>query len=339
MALYGSVDLHSNNSYAAVSDETDKLVKAKRLPNRLEDIDRFFTEYRTGLGDIVIESTYNGYWLMDGLQKLGYGVKLVHMSACAQYSGLKYTDDESDCMWLNRMHRLGVLPTGYVYPRQDRPLRDLLRKRMYLVQTRTGFLNSFKHLLLTWNAVGIRGRAIGALSLEELKQLFPDPVLRAQAVCLWQTIRSLSCQIRNIELLVQAKTKDDPLIQRLCAIRGIGPLLAQVLRLETGEISRFKTHKNYLSYCGLVGSRKLSNQRQKGSGNRHNRNKFLRWAFAEIAIQLIIHEPRVKSYHDRLIRRKGRIIPKAIIGAKIARVVYRILSDASFVYNQELLFK
>lgn len=338
MSLYGSIDLHSNNCFAAVSDDSDKVLKAKKLPNRLEEVGRFFMEYKDQLPEIVIESTYNGYWLMDGLKAMGYGVRLVHVSACQQYSGLKYSDDKSDCLWLNRMNRLKVLPTGYIYPRERRPLRDLLRKRMYLVQTRIGFINSFKQLLQTWNATHIRSDAILGLDLEQLKTLFPDPIIRAQAVCLWQTIQSLSLQARKIELLIKARTKDDPALQRLRTVYGIGPILSWVIQLETGEISRFKSHKNYLSYCGLVDSRRISNQKQKGSGNPYNRNKFLRWAFAEAVITAIARDPKARAFHDRLVRRKGKIVSKAIIAAKMARQVFKLLSDKTFVYNKELLF-
>lgn len=58
-----------------------------------------------------------------------YRVHLANPTAIQQYSGLKYTDDNSDARWLAHLLRLGVLPEGYIYPKEQRPLRDLLRKR------------------------------------------------------------------------------------------------------------------------------------------------------------------------------------------------------------------
>jgi len=77
--------------------------------------------YQTELQGIVVESTYNWYWLVDGLMEQGYKVRLANTAAIQQYEGLKYTDDHSDARWLAHVLRLGVLPEGYIYPRADRP--------------------------------------------------------------------------------------------------------------------------------------------------------------------------------------------------------------------------
>jgi hypothetical protein len=81
------------------------------------------------LQGIVVESTYNWYWLVDGLMDKGHKLHLANTAAIQQYAGLKYTDDNSDVRWLVHILRLGVLPQGYFYPKHDRAVRDLLRKR------------------------------------------------------------------------------------------------------------------------------------------------------------------------------------------------------------------
>jgi len=94
-----------------------------------------------------VESTYNWYWLVDGLMEQGYRVPLANTAAIQQYQGLKYTDDHSDARWLAHLLRLAVLPEGYIYPRAHRPVRDLLRKRSQLVRQRTTHLLSIQNLL------------------------------------------------------------------------------------------------------------------------------------------------------------------------------------------------
>jgi transposase len=66
------------------------------------------------LKGVVIESTYNWYWLVDGLMEARYRVHLANPAAIQQYNGLKYTDDHSDARWLAHLLRLGVLPEGYI---------------------------------------------------------------------------------------------------------------------------------------------------------------------------------------------------------------------------------
>ena len=121
MKLYGGIDLHSNNSVIHLLDENDKLVFKKRVNNDLDLIVSLLQPYAAALQGLVIESTYNWYWLVDGLMESGFKVHLANTAATEQYSGLKHGDDNSDANWLAMMLKLGVLPEGYIYPKKTRP--------------------------------------------------------------------------------------------------------------------------------------------------------------------------------------------------------------------------
>lgn len=337
MKLYGAVDLHSNNSYVAITDEKDKVIKHKRLPNDISEIDGFFQSHKENLSDIVVESTFNGYWLLDGLKDKGYGVKLAHVMACEQYAGLRYADDKSDCLWLNRMHRVGVLPTGYIYPKEERPIRDLLRRRMYLVQTRTGLWNSLKQLSYTCNTDPLKRSLLVNREPQQIEHLFPDPLSGISANSLLKVIHTLNSQISQIESVIHKHTKADKIVDRLRKVRGIGFILGWVIRYESGSMERFESDKNYLSYCGLVPTSRISNERKKGSPRQRSHNHYLRWAFAELVVTSL-KIPRIQRYHERLVKKKGRIKAKAIISSKYARVVYRIMKEPDFIYDPEKLF-
>jgi transposase len=115
--LYGAIDLHSTNNVTVVNDEQDQVVYQKRLPNDLPLIAQQLSTYQASLEGIVVESTYNWYWLVDGLMERGQRVHLANTAAIQQYNGLKCTNDHSDARWLAHILRLGVLPQGYIYPR------------------------------------------------------------------------------------------------------------------------------------------------------------------------------------------------------------------------------
>ena len=123
------------------------MVFQKRLPNDLAVIAQQLWAYQDSLQGIVVESTYNWYWLVDGLMDRGYTVHLANTAAIQQYAGLKHTDDNSDARWLAHILRLGVLPEGYIYPKEQRAVRDLLRKRGQLVRQRTANILSIQNLL------------------------------------------------------------------------------------------------------------------------------------------------------------------------------------------------
>ncbi len=133
MELYGGIDLHSNNSYVVLQDSQYRSQYSHRLPNRLETILDALAPFREEVVAIAVESTFNWYWLVDGLMEADYRVQLANTSAIQQYEGLKYVDDQHDARWLARLLQLGILPTGYIYPRAERPLRDLLRRRTFLM--------------------------------------------------------------------------------------------------------------------------------------------------------------------------------------------------------------
>src|SRR5574340_1022494 len=157
------IDLHSNNSVIVVTDEMDKVLVSRRCPNDLSKIVAVLEPHRTELAGVVVESTYNWYWLVDGLMAVGYEVKLANTVAMKRYDGLKHSGDEDDAAYLAHLLRLGILPTGYIHPPSERGLRDLARKRIQLVRSRT------QHVLAAEN---ILARELGAtLSSNTIKRL------------------------------------------------------------------------------------------------------------------------------------------------------------------------
>ena len=150
MESYVGMDLHSKNTYVAILEkDTLRRQYHKRLNNNLSGIVQALEPYRESIQGIAVESTYNWYWLVDGLMANGYEgcVHLANPAAMKQYDGLKYTDDKHDAFWLAHMLSLGILPTGYIYPTEGRAVRDLLRKRTKLVRQRTANLLSLQSLI------------------------------------------------------------------------------------------------------------------------------------------------------------------------------------------------
>jgi transposase len=143
---YSGIDLHSNNSVVTVIDDEDRIVAEQRLPNDLAKIRGFLAPWRDEIAGVVVESTFNWYWLVDGLMASGYHVHLANTTAIRKYDGLKHSGDETDARYLAHLLRLGILPTGTILPPEQRATRDLARKRMQLVRSRT------THILAVENA-------------------------------------------------------------------------------------------------------------------------------------------------------------------------------------------
>ncbi|HXI11602.1 MAG TPA: transposase [Thermoanaerobaculia bacterium] len=146
MNTYAAIDLHSNNGVLTIIDETDMVLRQRKLPNELSAFVKELSPFRDTLKGVAIESTFNWYWLVDGLISHDFPTTLVNTSAIQQYNGLKRTDDQYDAWSLAHMMRLGILPTGHIVPRQERAVRDLFRKRLRLVQQRTANILSIQNL-------------------------------------------------------------------------------------------------------------------------------------------------------------------------------------------------
>lgn len=327
MKLYGAIDLHSNNNVTVLIDEQDQVVYQKRLPNDLPLIAQQLSGYRDRLQGIVVESTYNWYWLVDGLMERGYVVHLANTAAIQQYAGLKYTDDHSDARWLAHLLRLGVLPTGHIYPKEERAVRDLLRKRTQLVQHKTTHVLSIQNLFTRNTGGSLSSNRIKQLTAADVDGLLPEPELALAVKSNLAVMRCLETQIATITQTVTQRVKLRAEFQDLLTVSGIGQILALTIMLETGDIRRFPAVGNFASYCRCVGSQKLSNGKRKGSGNTKNGNKYLAWAFVEAAHFAVRYNPCIKRFYQRKQAKTNTVVATKAVAHKLARACFYILRD------------
>jgi transposase len=330
MTVYSAIDLHSNNSVVVVLDEQDRVLAQRRVSNRLSEILTLLSPYRSQLHAVAVESTYNWYWLVDGLMDAGYRVVLVNTAAVKSYEGLKYSNDQHDARWLAHLMRLKLLPQGYLYPREQRAVRDLLRKRMQLVQCRTQQVLAAQNLMArnlgaTPNAASVKRMQDADIAAAALL-----PAQRLAVASNVAVVRCLQEQIEHIErealsaTLASAAAKNYRALQD---IDGIGKVLGLTIALETGEIERFARVGRFASYCRCVGSRRISNDKLKGRGNTKNGNAYLAWAFIEAANFAIRYNPAVKRYYERKLKRSHRLVALKAVAHKLARACYFVMRD------------
>ena len=327
MPLYGGIDLHANNSVIVLLDDQDQVVYQKRLPNDLPSLLQQLSPYQASLQGVVVESTYNWYWLVDGLMERGYVVHLANTAAIQQYAGLKYTDDHSDARWLAHLLRLGVLPEGYIYPKEGRAVRDFLRKRSQLVQHKTTHLLSIQNLLTRNTGRAMSGNRIKQLTVADVDGLLPEPELALAVKSNLAVMRCLETQIATIAQTVTQRVKLQAEFNDLLTVSGIGQILALTIMLETGDIRRFPAVGNFASYCRCVGSQKLSNGKRKGSGNTKNGNKYLAWAFVEAAHFAVRYNPCIKRFYQRKQAKTNTVVATKAVAHKLARACFYILRD------------
>lgn len=328
MRLYAAFDLHSRSSQLAILDEDGKRIFKSKLPNNPEPLLGTLEPFHHGIVGVVVESTFNWYWLVDALMEAGYRVHLANPAAIQKYNGLKYADDKTDAFWLAEMLRLGILPEGYIYPSADRPVRDLLRKRAHLVRLRTSLINSLDNIIARNGGVTLGADKIKQLTRDHVAPLLAgDDDLALSGRVSKETIDFLTRQIKKVEKVVLSRIKLRPEYQYLLTIPGVGDILALTIMLETGSIDRFASVGNYASYCRKVPTRWFSNDKAKGKGNKKNGNRYLAWAFSETAAFARRFNSRIKAYYDRKAAQAGFPIAHSALAHKLCRAAYYLMRD------------
>ena len=324
---YSGIDLHSNNSVVTVTDETDRVIAEKRLPNDLAKIVSFLLPWRDELKAVVVESTYNWYWLVDGLQEAGFVVKLANTGAIKKYDGLKHSGDEADARQLAHLLRLGILPTGTILPPEQRALRDLARKRMQLVRSRTSHILAIENIVARQRAMKINSNQIKRLTADEVDQMgLPADVALAVKSNL-AVVSTLNAQIDVLEKRLQEKAGERKEFILLCSAPGIGRILATIILLEMGPIERFASVGNFASYARCVDSRHMSNNKKKGEGNTKNGNKYLARAFVEAANFALRFNAEAKRFYERKKAKTNTAVATKALAHKLARACYHMLKE------------
>jgi len=324
MTLYCGIDLHANNSVISIIDDHDGVVYEKRHPNDLPTIQNALEPFRDELMACVVESTYNWYWLVDGLMDAGHDVRLAHTGAVPQYAGIKHRNDQTDARHLAHLLRLGILPEGYIQPREQRAVRDLLRRRLLLVHQKILHHLSLQSLIVRHTGERLNANQIKALDNEVIADKLADPIcLGGQITHLARCWYEQAIEMLEDEVLKHLKPRPD--YQLLTSMPGVGRILASTIVLETGTIDRFPDPGHYASYARCVDSAKMSNGKLKGRGNKRNGNKYLAWAFMEAAHYAAIWNPDIKRFYQRRQARRHILVAKKTVANKLAKACYHML--------------
>jgi transposase len=335
--LMAGIDLHSNNLMIGIVDQDGQRLKHQKLGCDLKEVDRFLAPFKPELQSIAVESTFNWYWLVDGLRALSYPVELANPAKIDQYSGIKHADDKNDAFFLAELQRLDILPTGYIYDPELRPVRDLLRRRLSMVHQRTALMLSFKSLYARTTGQPMSLSRLKSMSVDEAGTLYEHPANQLIAKVQKETIDKFNESIQLLEKAVLQSARKLPCYEKLCTLPGIGRILGMTITMEVGEISRFKTPGDFASYCRTVDSQRTSNGKRKGENNRKCGNKYLAWAFVEAANFAKRFDEDCRRWFDRKAAKTGTVIATKALACKLAKAAWYLMAKG-VAYDAKQMF-
>ena len=294
MTFYCGIDLHSKKSHVCIIDKDGKKVKEENLNNDLTLILQFLKPFGKNV-HIVVESTINWYWIVDGLQEAGYDVKLAHTLGLYMITEAKVKTDRRDAFKLAKLLRMGEIPEAYIYPKEKRPLRDLLRRRAELVQERALCYSNLRVQFIKYN--------LNTMSLTDLKQFLPADVnimpipweLKNYCLMILQRVDLLSNQIHQLDTYLKDVTLEDPKFKILLTLPGVLYVLGLTIYYEIGDINRFSNVRRFVSYCRLIpGISQSSDKVKRGKGSKQG-NHYLKFAFTQAANIAVRYYPKLKN--------------------------------------------
>ena len=337
--VMAGIDLHSNNLVIGIMDMDGKRVASQKLSCKLKEVVEFLSPFKKRLEQVAVESTYNWYWLVDGLQRLRYPVVLANPAGMEQYSGIKHADDTNDAFFLAELLRLKILPTGHIYKAQLRPVRDLLRRRLTLVHHRTALMLSFKSLYTRTTGQEMTLSQLKELEIKAAQELYDHPANQLIAGMQIKHIEQLTESIEKIEKAVLGCARELPLYTKLTTLPGVGRILGMTITMEVGDIKRFAEAGHFASYCRTVEAKRTSNNKKKAENNSKCGNKYLAWAFVEAANFARRYDEQCRKWSERKAAKRGKVIATKALACKLAKAAWHLMAlgtdyDAKRMFGQ-----
>ena len=336
------IDLHARQMYVCVMDrQGKKLVHVNIKDNNFEHFLKLVAPYRHDL-TVCAECMFGWYWLADACQQANITFVLAHALYVHLIHGGKNKNDRIDSEKLTHLLRSNLIPPSYVYPSAKRPLRALLRQRMFFVWRRSELLARIYSHQLAHN------RTLARQTSRHNRDPWAEQLLKTENHPLRQLalkndlamISHFDQQILALEEELQRQTKRTACREftLLKTIPGIGEILALTILYEIGQIERFPTVKDFLSYCRLVKGTVASAGKIKGLRGAKLGNPYLRWAFGEAAViakrDHCVLGPLAQRLEAHFNGNKFKA--NTVLAIKLARAAYFMLKNKT-VFDQERL--
>lgn len=327
--LYVGVDHHKRICRVLAMNEEGQERRCAQLPTEQAALVDFCTQ----LGEpcqVAMEAGRNWEMVYDWLEGQVAGIAVAHPTAVKAIASARIKTDTIDARTLAHLLRANLLPTVHIPVKETRALKQVLRQRIFLVETRTRLKNRIhdladRHHLETEqfsDLFGVGGRRFLEGSLEQWPR--PDADLLRQDL---ELVEELDRRIAQTESWLEELAGADPQVKLLQSLPGIGAFLGLVLRYEIDTIARFPSPQKLCSYAGLVPSTYASGGRVFHGRLIKTGNRWLRWALVEAAWPAIRKSRWLRAFYERVKCQKGVNKAKVAVARKLCELVWYVWKE------------
>lgn len=321
--LHYGLDVHTKYTTYYAVDDAGNCVGEGRVPNNHEAFLALFSD-RPGKKRAVMESCIAWPHVHSLIADLVEEVQLAHPLAARYIAWNHIKTDRLDAKALATLLRGDLVPQAYLAPTEIQKARNLVRHRLALLKQRVALKNGVHFLLFrtgreraVTDLFGKGGRSwLAALSLEAIDRTMLEQKLTA--------IDVLTGLIKQADQNIRDYFRPHPAFALLQTIPGVGPLTAAIFIAELGDIHRFPSAKQVVSYAGLVPSEYSSGGKVRRGHVTKVGSRILRWAAIEAATAFSRKVPAAAARHGRLHQTRGAGVARVASAAGVLRVVYGV---------------
>jgi transposase len=290
--LYIGLDVHKESIAVATAAQGDTEARTYgKIGGTLDALDKLIRKLAKPEQELrfVYEAGPCGYVIYRYLQKRNHHCAVVAPSLIPTKASDRVKTDRRDARQLARLFRAGELTAIYVPDEEDEAVRDLVRARDRAMvdqrkarQRLKGFLLRLGHRYLgkgNWSAAHLR-------YLSSLK--FSHA---AQQIAYQEYVEAVTVAGERLERLTKAMEaalptwKREPTVRALMSLRGVALLNAMTLVAEAGDLTRFTSPIQLMSYFGLTPSEYSSGEKRQQGAITKAGNGACRRALVEAAHQ------------------------------------------------------
>jgi transposase len=320
------IDLHRSRSHVAVLDDQGSVVLSRRIVNDPATFLELLAEL-DGDCRIALEATYGWEWLADVLQDAGYELHLAHPLRTKAIAAARVKTDAVDAKTLAHLLRTDLLPEAYIAPRELRDLRDLLRHRVALTRMRSMLKQRAGAILAKHGIQRPYSNMFGPSATRFLTELALPDAARRRMTSTLALISDFTREITATTQEIDARAQQDPYVEVLCQVRGVGRYIAMLVIAEVGDVTRFRSARALCSWAGMTPTVRSSDQRTRLGHISHQGSPALRWALVEAAQHAAQGGGPLREAFERIAKRRGRQIAKVAIARKILTLCFYGLRD------------
>jgi transposase len=317
---YAALDLHERSVTCVLKNHDGRIVRESKTAR---DEERILSFLGGTNASVVMESGRNHQHIYDVLKERGYDVKVAHPLMVKAIAYAKVKSDKVDARMLADLLRADMIPESYVPGKDIREIRDLVRRRHYMVKLRTMQKNKVHAELATRWIKYEEGDPFTEEGKRYLRSLSIDAVNDYL-----DTIEFLNRKIRELDEKVKKVVESDRYAKLLMTVPGISYYSALLISSEISDIKRFPDHEHLCSYAKLAPGVHQSGETQYASMRRAG-NSMLNW----IMIQCTrIHVRRYDSsaitkFYQQVSKRRGEKVAIVAAARKLMRAIYIMLKE------------